>query len=65
LQAAARQNGLDFIPLFEERFDIVVSADYAPQVAPLFDELQTADFRSAVRKLSGYNLAHSGETVVY
>ena len=65
LQAAALQCGLDFIPLFEERFDIVVPEEYSVKAAPLFDEIQTADFRATARGLTGYNLAHSGEEIIY
>jgi putative molybdopterin biosynthesis protein len=65
LQAAAHQYGLGFIPLFEERFDLIVPEKYAAQAAPLFDEIQTAAFRNTARNLRGYNPAHSGETVLY
>ncbi|MCP4142530.1 MAG: helix-turn-helix domain-containing protein [Chloroflexi bacterium] len=65
LQAAALQCGLNFIPLFEERFDLIVSEDHAKAAAPLFDEIQTAAFRSAAQSLAGYKVTHSGEEVHY
>jgi len=65
LQAAALQYELDFIPLFEERFDIVVPEEHATAAAPLFDEIQTSAFRSAAQSLTGYNVAHSGEQIIY
>ena len=65
LQAAALQEKLDFIPLFEERFDLVVPEEHIRTAAPLFDEIQTAAFRSAARGLTGYKVQHSGERVVY
>ncbi len=65
LQAAAQQYGLEFFPLFEERFDIIIPSDYAALADPLLDEIQSASFRSLARKRSGYNLVHSGERVAY
>lgn len=64
IQAAALQAGLGFIPLFEERYDLVVSEQALGQVAPLLEAVQTAEFRQQVAKLSGYAMAHSGEQVV-
>ncbi len=63
LQAAARQHGLDFIPLFEERYDLVLSRDNEKTLLPLLDYLQTATFRSELGVLTGYNPAHSGEQI--
>jgi len=65
LQAAAMQCELDFIPLFEERFDIVVPEEHVAAAAPLFNEIQTSGFRSAAQSLTGYNVAHSGEEIHY
>lgn len=65
LQAAALQCELDFIPLFEERFDLVVPKEYATAAAPLFDEIQTSAFRAAAQTLTGYNVAHSGEQIIF
>ncbi len=65
LQAAALQCKLDFIPLFEERFDLVIPKEHANIAAPLFDEIQTADFRNAARSLTGYKVEHSGEQIIY
>ena len=64
LQAAAYQFGLDFIPLFEERYDLVVPREHAGTLAPLLDYLQTATFRTALNTLTGYNTAHSGENIL-
>lgn len=63
LQAAAHQHGLDFIPLFEERYDLVLPREQRPALAPLLDHLQTPDFRRSVAALTGYNTAHSGEQI--
>lgn len=65
LEAAARQHGLAFIPLFEERFDIVLENAQQAALRPLLDALQSAEIRRAVQSLAGYNTAHSGEQIQY
>ncbi len=63
LQAAAHQHNLDFIPLFEERYDLVLPRENEKILAPLLDYLQTAAFRTELNTLTGYNSSHSGEQV--
>ncbi len=63
LQAAAHQHGLDFIPLFEERYDLVLPREQEKSISPFLDYIQTADFRHALGALTGYNTAHSGEQI--
>jgi len=63
LQASALQFGLDFIPLFEERYDLVLPRDQEDALAPLLDYIQTAAFRQETSTLSGYTTTHSGEQI--
>jgi putative molybdopterin biosynthesis protein len=63
LQAAAHQSGLDFIPLFEEQYDLILPRENEKALAPLLDYLQTAAFRTELHALTGYNASHSGELV--
>lgn len=63
LQAAAHQNGLDFIPLFEERYDLVLPSEQERNLNPLLEYIQTGSFREMLASLTGYNTSHSGETV--
>ncbi len=63
LQAAAHQHGLDFIPLFEERYDLILPRENEKTLSPLLDYLQTATFRSGLNTLTGYNASHSGEQI--
>ncbi|HXQ35320.1 MAG TPA: substrate-binding domain-containing protein [Anaerolineales bacterium] len=63
LQAAAHRHNLDFIPLFEERYDLILPRENEKTLMPLLDYIQTADFRNAVNLLTGYNTAHSGEQI--
>jgi len=65
LQAAALQSELDFIPLFEERFDLAIPKEHAALATPLLDELQTAAFRNTAQTLTGYNIAQSGVQILY
>jgi putative molybdopterin biosynthesis protein len=64
LQAAADQHALAFMPLFEERYDLVLSQANEQRLLPLLDYLQTADFRDRLHSLTGYNAAHSGEQIL-
>jgi putative molybdopterin biosynthesis protein len=63
LRAAALRLGLDFIPLFEERYDLVVPASVARDsaVQPILDHLQSASLRREIRKLGGYRTEHTGD----
>ena len=63
LQAAAYQQELDFIPLFEERYDLILPREQENTLAPLLDYLQTANFRAQLNVLTGYNSARSGEQI--
>ncbi len=63
LQAAAHQAGLEFLPLFEERYDLVLPRELLGRLAPILDYLQTARFRKGVDSMTGYNTTHSGEQI--
>ena len=63
LQAAAYKHGLDFIPLFEERYDLVLPRENKKTLTPFLDYLQTATFRTELNTLTGYNTSHSGEQI--
>ncbi len=64
LQAAAHQHGLDFIPLFEERYDLILPREQEQALNPLLNHIQTAEFRNSLNTLTGYSAAHSGEHVI-
>lgn len=63
VQAAAEAFGLDFVPLFEERYDLVLPEQTmrAPLLHPLLDYLQTAVCRQTIRTLGGYDTTYTGE----
>src|SRR5215204_3345733 len=64
LQAAANQQGLHFIPLFDERYDLVLPREQETTLSPLLDYIQTVDFRNTLTSLTGYNSTHSGEQIL-
>jgi molybdate-binding protein len=63
LEAAARAAGLDFIPLFQERFDLVLPEEalHERKVQVILDYLQSKAFRHSLEGLPGYEHSHSGE----
>jgi putative molybdopterin biosynthesis protein len=65
LEAAARRFGLDFIPLFHERYDLVMSQEQMQdqKLAPLLDILQSGDFRDEMDRLGGYETGHTGDRI--
>ena len=65
LQAAAHQHNLGFIPLFEERYDLVLPREQEKALSPVLDYIQTNDFRKSLAYLTGYNTAHSGEQIPF
>jgi putative molybdopterin biosynthesis protein len=60
--AAARALGLDFIPLFKERYDLAVARRHweSQLLAPLQQTLASADYRAAVARLGGYDVSDMG-----
>ncbi len=66
IAAAARALNLDFIPLFQERYDLAIPKIYAesPLLEPFFDILNDLEFRQAVMSLPGYDISKMGNLVV-
>lgn len=65
IMAAARKYELDFIPLFEERYDLIVTREnyLNPAITPVFEALQTKEFQNAVRGLGGYDTTNTGKVI--
>jgi molybdate-binding protein len=63
LYAAARLAKLDFIPLFQERYDLTLPEEEYREAGMqnLLDYLQSRQFRSLVDNLGGYDTHHTGE----
>jgi len=64
-RAAARQADLHFVPLSEERFDLVVPTETMaePGVAALLDTLESPAFRAELGTLEGYATRQSGHRI--
>jgi len=65
LRATAVAWNLDFIPLGEERYDLVIPrAEFeSPRLQTILSALHTQDFRRAAETLAGYDLARSGKVI--
>ncbi len=66
ISAAAQALDLDFIPLFQERYDLVIPKEHAESVllAPLFELLADRNFQDAVSKLPGYDVSVMGRIIL-
>lgn len=62
IEAAARSIGLDFMPLYPERFDFVIAKPifFAAGVQNLMDLLGTSEFADLAARLGGYDIAAAG-----
>ena len=63
--AAARALDLEFVPLFNEHYQLVIPCEHyeAPILAPLLDILRGSSFAGQVDALGGYDVTHMGRVV--
>ena len=63
--SAARALGLDFVPLVNERYDLVIPLVYfhSPLLQPLLVLLQDQEFKKEVDDLGGYDTSDMGKVV--
>jgi putative molybdopterin biosynthesis protein len=66
IAAAAQALDLDFVPLFQERYDLVIPKQFADDelLAPLFGLLADSAFRKAVSQLTGYDVSVMGTIIL-
>jgi putative molybdopterin biosynthesis protein len=66
IAAAAQALDLDFVPLFQERYDLVIPKQFAATdlLAPLFELLSDSAFRKAVSQLTGYDVSVMGTIIL-
>ncbi|MEW6403492.1 MAG: molybdopterin biosynthesis protein, partial [Chloroflexota bacterium] len=66
IAAAAEALDLDFIPLFQERYDLVIPKEHAQSelLSPLLGLLAEREFREAVSSLKGYNVSVMGTVIL-
>ncbi len=67
IEAAAYACNLGFLPLFRERYDLVMPlANYRSQMLePLLDIVRSQDFRKVVDNMVGYDTSQTGDTTFY
>ena len=60
--SAARALELDFVPLFDEEYDLIVPVEHhqSPQLQPLLALLNDPEFRAAVHDMGGYDVSVMG-----
>jgi putative molybdopterin biosynthesis protein len=65
IAAAAQALELTFVPLYEERYELVIPKIYAdsPLLLPLYDILSDPHFRELVESLPGYDANEMGVVV--
>jgi len=66
IAAAAQALDLDFVPLFHERYDLVISKQFSDDelLAPLFGLLADSAFRKVVSQLTGYDVSVMGTIIL-
>jgi len=65
IRAAAVALDLGFLPLFQERYDLVIPREQfeSPKLAPLVKLLESSAFRQAVSALPGYDVSLMGTII--
>jgi putative molybdopterin biosynthesis protein len=63
--AAARALELDFLPLFNEQYQLVIPREHfeSPVLAPLLEILRGSEFPTEVESLGGYDVTDMGRVV--
>jgi putative molybdopterin biosynthesis protein len=66
VRAVAQEFDLDFIPLFEERYDLVIpESEYRSDLlAPALDHIHSGAFRQAIQNLAGYQVNDIGQEIL-
>ena len=67
IEAAANSNGLDFMPMFRERYDLVMPMDNykSKLLAPMLEIIASAEFKKIVEDVGGYDTSQTGTTTFY
>jgi molybdate-binding protein/DNA-binding transcriptional regulator YhcF (GntR family) len=64
IEAAALSCGLAFLPMFRERYDLVIPmANYrSPRFAPMLEIIASDEFKKIVDRVGGYDTSQTGAT---
>jgi putative molybdopterin biosynthesis protein len=65
IYGAAKALGLDFVPLEQERYDLIIPQAFFdnPQVQQVIEILRSEEFRAQIEGLGGYDTSRMGEEV--
>ena len=66
VESVARYVGLDFIPLREEQYDLILRKDILashPMIDRLFDAMVSRPFRQELQAIGGYDLSEIGKSL--
>jgi putative molybdopterin biosynthesis protein len=65
IAAAAQALELDFIPLYKEKYELIIPSEYyeSELLAPMLSVLQNEEFRNAVSNMPGYDVNSMGKLV--
>ena len=65
IAAAAHALNLDFIPLFQERYDLIIPQTYfeSTLLEPLWSVMDDPQFKAMINSLPGYDTALLGKTI--
>ena len=65
IAAAAKALGLDFVPLFKERYDLVIPDVYFQDILlePLLEVIHDLDFHRKIAELPGYDTSQTGNLI--
>jgi putative molybdopterin biosynthesis protein len=65
IHSAAAALGLDFVPLFDERYELAIPQQFyeSPLLQPLLALLHDEDYRAAVAQMPGYDVRGMGTVV--
>ena len=66
IKSAANALGLDFVPLVEERYDLLIPGDFfeTPMIQAILQIINTASFQQTVEQLGGYSTRDTGKEVL-
>jgi molybdate-binding protein/DNA-binding transcriptional regulator YhcF (GntR family) len=67
IEAAATSSGLDFKPMFRERYDLVIPvANYrSPRFKPMLEIIASDEFKKIVDRVGGYDTSQTGTTTFF
>jgi molybdate-binding protein/DNA-binding transcriptional regulator YhcF (GntR family) len=67
IEAAALSCNLDFIPMFRERYDLVIPMHVyrSPRLAPMLEIIASDEFKKIVDEVGGYDTSQTGATTFF